>query len=172
MSNLASMSYKTFFFSHNPVKLTVKDEKSLKETALPFFGTHAENLGQKKRRVIAEGWLIGEDCWQQWEKLCSVCTEDSPGALRLPWQQPFLAVAEQLQLLGAKGAQALKYSVTFVEWQQPTAGAPVTYTAKQGDSLWDIAYQSQKSLRELLAVNTHIRDIDCLNAGEQVVIPC
>lgn len=172
MSQLASMSYKTFVFPDNPIKLTIKDEKAVKETVLPFCGTAQETLGQKKRRVTGEGWLIGEDCWQRWEQLQALCREDTPGCLRLPWQLPFFAVAEQLHFLGTNGAGTVHYSFTFVECDCNETTAPITCTAKAGDTLWDYAERFQKPLSVLLAANPHVRDILQLTPGQRVVIPC
>lgn len=172
MSRLASMSFKTFVFPNNPVKLTIKDEKAVSETVLPFSGTAAETLAQKKRRISGEGWFIGEDSWQQWDTLQSLCRENTPGCLRLPYQMPFPAVAEQLHFLGTNGAGTVHYSFTFVECDHTEMTAPITCTAEQGDTLWDYAERFGKTLGALRAANPHVRDILELTPGQQVVIPC
>ena len=172
MSLLMAMSYKTFFFRDNPVSLSVEEEKSVKEVLLPFSGTDAENLGPKKRRVRGEGYFTGPDCWQQWNQLQRVYREPDPGSLRLPGQLPFLAVMSELKLIGVAGENLIKYSFSFVEWD---SSADYTgrgeHLAKEGESLWDYAHRFGRTMEELVAANTQIRDVGCLRHGEVVIVP-
>ena len=172
MSLLMAMSYKTFFFRDNPVSLSVEEEKSVKEVLIPFSGTAAEDLGRKKRRVRGEGYFTGEDCWQQWRELQKLYCEPGPGSLRLPGQLPFLAVMDQLKLIGVAGENLIKYSFSFVEWE---SGSEYTgqgeHHAQAGESLWDYAHRFGRTMEELVAANTQIRDVACLEDGEKVIVP-
>ena len=171
MSLLMAMSYKTFFFRDNPVSLSVEEEKNVKEVLVPFQGTGAEDLGRKRRRVKGEGYFTGEDCWQQWNELQKLYREPDPGSLRLPGQLPFLAVMDQLKLIGVAGENLIKYSFSFVEWESSAAytGRGV-HRAKAGESLWDYAYRFGRTIEELVEANTQIRDVACLEQGEKVIV--
>lgn len=172
MRNLMTMSYKTFTFRDNPVTLTVEEERNIRETVLPFCGTSPENLGRRKRRVRGEGYFTGEDCWRQWSELQAVYCEEGPGSLRLPGQLPFLAVMDQLKLIGAAGENLVKYSFSFTEWESGAAYAGKgVHLAKLGESLWEYAHRFGRSIAELVEANPHIRDIACLEDGEKVMVP-
>lgn len=172
MSLLMAMSYKTFFFPDNPVSLSVEEEKSVKEVLIPFYGTDAEDLGRKKRRVRGEGYFTGPDCWQRWNELQKVYREPDPGSLRLPGQLPFLAVMDQLKLIGVAGENLIKYSFSFVECESSAAytGRGV-HRAQAGESLWDYAHRFGRTIEELVEANTQIRDVGCLEDGEKVIVP-
>ena len=170
--NLMGMSFRSFLWRNNPTSLTVSDERTLKETVLPYAGTKAEDLGRQKRRVTGEGYFVGDDCWTQWNALHDLYLQGGAGSLRLPGQKPFLAIFNSLKLIGAAGKNLLKYSFTFVETQSETEyDGRGAYTAKEGESLWDYAHRWNRSMDTLTAANPDLPDIGCLKAGERVIVP-
>ena len=170
--NLMSMSYKDFIWRNNPTSLTVSDERTVKETLLPYSGTKAEDLGRQKRRVQGEGYFVGEDCWEQWNALHTLYLQGGAGSLRLPGQRPFLAVMDGLKLIGAAGKNLLRYSFSFVELQGAAdyRGKGV-HLAEQGESLWDYAHRFRRDMEELRLANPQLQDIGYLMAGEEVIVP-
>lgn len=172
MTNLMGMSFRDFFWKVNPTKLDVLDSRNTRETVLPYFGSETEDLGPKKRKVTGEGYFTGEDCWEQWKKLRAVYQKGGPGSLRLPGQQPFLAVMDELKLMGAAGKDLVKYSFSFTETESGQQDALTgTRLAKEGESLWDYAYLCGRPVEELIACNPDIRDIAWLTEGEEVRLP-
>lgn len=170
--NLMGMSFRGFTWKNNPTALTVSDGRNVKETTLPYAGTRAEDLGRQKRRVAGEGYFAGEDCWEQWNALRQVYSKGGPGSLRLPGQEPFLAVMDGLKLIGAAGKDLIKYAFSFLEVKSAGEydGAGV-HRAKAGETLWDHAWRYGRAVEELVRTNPDIRDIAALKEGEEVRIP-
>ncbi len=170
--NLMGMSFRDFIWRNNPVSLTVTAARALKETLLPYAGTRTEDLGKQKRKVAGEGYFTGEDCWEQWNALKEVYDRGGAGSLRLPGQEPFLAVMESLKLIGVSGENLIRYSFSFLESR---AGEDYTgrgvHLAKAGETLWDYAWNYGKSMKEMTAANPEIRDIGALREGEEVRVP-
>ncbi len=172
MANLMGMSFKEFIWRDNPTALTVSDARNVRETVLPYAGTKAEDMGKQKRRVTGEGYFSGEDCWEQWNALRSVYGQSGPGSLRLPGQEPFLAVMDGLKLIGSSGKNLLKYSFSFTEIKAGEGydGAGL-HRASAGETLWDYAWRYSRSIEDLVRANPGIRDIGALREGEEVRIP-
>lgn len=170
--NLMGMSFKDFTWRNNPTSLTVSAARNLRETVLPFAGTRTEDLGQRKRQVAGEGYFTGEDCWEQWNALKRVYSLGGPGSLRLPGQEPFLAVMDSLKLIGSAGKNLIKYAFSFTEYRagEEYDGSGI-HRAAAGESLWDYAWRYGRAVEELTAANPDIRDIARLEEGEEVRIP-
>ena len=170
--NLMGMSFKDFIWRNNPTSLTVSDERTVKETLLPYAGTETEDLGRQKRRVQGEGYFVGEDCWEQWNALHTLYLQGGPGGLRLPGQPPFQALMDGLKLIGAAGKNLLRYSFSFVEAEagQDYRGQGV-HRAEEGESLWDYARRWGRDMEELRLANPHLQDIGYLLSGEEVIVP-
>ena len=170
--NLMTMSYKDFLFPQNPTELQIREERTVKEAALPLAGAALWDLGAKKRRVTGEGYFTGPDCWETWSRLRALFARGGPGALRLPGQEPFRAVLESLKLTGVSGKDLVKYAFTFVETESlPAFTGRGVYTARAGESLWDYARRFDRAVEDLLAANPQVRDLDDLPEGEEVRVP-
>jgi len=168
--NLMTMRFKDFTWRINPTQLYVECARNLKETLLPFQGGEAVDLGPKKRRVSGVGYFTGEDCAGQWRRLEALLAEGGPGYLQLPGQAPFLAVLDNLKLLGEAGGGLVKYSFAFTEYKAGARYLGVRY-AVAGESLWDYAGRFGWDIEALRAANPHIRDIADLKEGEEVHAP-
>lgn len=170
--NLMTMGFKGFTWQVNPTTLRLELGRNLRETALPYVGSRLEDLGKKKRRVSGEGYMIGKECMAQWQALGAAFAQGGAGYLQLPGQKPFLAVMEELKLLGEPGENALRYSFAFVEsLGDEDAGEGRVFYAAAGESLWDYAWRHHCDIGALRAANQHIRDIACLEQGEEVRVP-
>ncbi len=170
--HLMTMGFKGITWGVNPTALRLEWARSLRETVLPFAGSRLEDLGRKKRRVLGEGYFTGDDCMARWQALGAAFAEGGPGYLQLPGQAPFLAVLEELKLLGEPGEGAVHYSFVFVEAKgHQDGGSGQVYRAGAGESLWDYAWRWQRPVEEVRWANPHIRDIACLEQGERVVRP-
>ncbi len=170
--NLMTMGFGGFTWQVNPTALKLELGRNLRETALPFAGSRLEDLGQKKRRVRGEGYFTGADCLERWQALSAAFAQGGAGYLQLPGQAPFLAVMEELKLLGEPGEDVVHYSFVFTEEKggEGYQGGRV-HKAAAGESLWDYAWRYRVPIEELHGANLHIRDIACLEQGEEVRIP-
>lgn len=167
-----NMGFGGFTWQVNPTALRLELGRSLRETALPFAGSRLEDLGLKKRRVSGEGWFTGAEAMERWRALNALFLQGGARYLELPGQAPFLAVMEELKLIGEPGEDAVHYGFAFTEeagGQGALAGR--AYKAAAGESLWDYAWRFQTAVEELHRANPHIRDIACLEQGEEVRIP-
>lgn len=170
--HLMTMGFKGITWKVNPTALRLEWTRSLRETVLPFAGSRLEDLGRKKRRVLGEGYFTGTDCMARWQALSAAFAQGGPGYLQLPGQDPFLAVLEELKLLGEPGEGAVRYSFVFVEAKGQEGGkGGEACRAAAGESLWDYAWRWQEPIEEVRGANLHIRDIACLEQGERVVRP-
>ena len=158
---LMTMSFKGLFWQVNPTELNVEYAQNIRETALPFAGSRLADLGVKKRQVTGRGYFVG-----------SGCREGGPGNLQLPGLEPFRAVLSGLRLLGEEGADIVKYSFAFTEvWAGESYRGQGVHRAEAGESLWDYAGRYGWDMELLRAANPHIRDIACLELGEEVFAP-
>ncbi len=170
--NYMTMSFGDITWQANPTALKLQMGRALRETALPFAGSRLEDLGAKKRRVSGEGWFTGPDRLKRWQELSAVFAEGGAKFLQLPGQAPFLAVLEELRLLGEPGGDHVHYSFLFTEHRGPAGyKGGKAHRACAGESLWDYAARYEIPIEELHRVNLHIRDIACLEQGEEVRIP-
>ena len=155
---LMAMSFKGLCWQVNPTELNVEYAQNIRETTLPFAGSRLTDLGVKKRQVTGKGYFVGSTCMEQWRKLEELFRQGGPGNLQLPGLEPFRAVLSGLRLLGEEGADIVKYSFAFTEvWA--------------GESLWDYAGRYGWDMELLRVANPHIRDIACLELGEEVFAP-
>lgn len=170
--NLMTMSFKGLRWKVNPTALSVEYGQNIRETLLPFAGSRLTDLGQRKRRVLGQGYFAGSDCMQQWRRLEELFREGGPGSLQLPGMEPMRAALSELKLLGEEGEGLIKYSFAFTEvWAGERYRGQGTHKAAAGESLWDYAGRYGWDMEELRAANTHIRDIACLEQGEEVYAP-
>ncbi len=170
--NWMAMRFKGFTWPVNPTALKLEMGRSLRETALPFAGSQLEDLGQKKRRVTGEGYFTGEKAQAQWQALGELFAMGGAGPLQLPGQMPFWAVMEELAQIGEPGGDVVHYRFAFAESKSGKAyKGGRTHRAAAGESLWDYAGRYQVKIEELHKANLHIRDIACLEQGEEVRVP-
>ena len=170
--NLMTMRFKSFTWRINPTALNVEYAKNLKETALPFSGTQAVDLGAKKRRVTGQGYFTGGDCMAQFRRLEDLFAAGGAGNLELPGLEPFWAVMDSLKLLGEEGGGLVKYGFSFIEaWAGERYQGQGVHKAAAGESLWDYAGRFGWDMEELRRANPHIRDIAWLEQGEEVYAP-
>lgn len=167
-----TMRFKGFTWQVNPISLNVECARNVKETALPFAGGRAEDLGPKKRRVSGQGYFTGKDGMSQWRRLEEIFQEGGPGGLQLPEQEPFWAVMDSLKLLGQEGPELVKYGFSFTEYRAGESWkGQGRHLASAGESLWDYAGRYGWDMEELRRANLHIRDIAELEQGEEVFSP-
>ena len=167
-----NMTYKTFTFPQTPTALRISEARATREAVIPFAGTSLQDLGKKRRQVDGEGAFTGADCVETWNALQGLFAQGGEGFLFLPGHDPFLAVLDSLKLSGPPSNDAVKYSFRFIEALPPEiADRAKVFQAAAGETLWDYARRYGVTIERLVEANPEIRDIDALEAGQEVVIP-
>ncbi len=169
---LMGMRFKDFTWKDNPVSLRVAHARRVGEVNVPYGESKAEELGPQRRNVTGEGYFAGEDCMEAWAGLQRAFSQKGPGLLQLPGVEPFWALMDSLELVGAQGKDLVRYTFSFTEWEGRAAYAGSgTYCAQAGESLWQYSNRWGLSIEKLVEANPHIRDICALEEGEKVMLP-
>ncbi len=113
---LMGMRFKDFTWKDNPVSLRVAHARRVGEVNVPYGESKAEELGPQRRSVTGEGYFAGEDCMEAWAGLQRAFSQKGPGLLQLPGVEPFWALMDSLELVGAQGKDLVRYTFSFTEW--------------------------------------------------------
>lgn len=169
------MKYKSFQWPHNPAKLSVTNERNIKELRVPFSNGVLQDYGGKKRVVTGEGEFNGSDCFTVYQQLLSLFTAGGSGLLSLPGVEPFMAVPVTLEQIGRALPNSVAYRFVFWEDQslQPEAAQKPhrCHVCTQGENLWQIAADEGTTVNVLVALNPQIQWPNMLREGEKVVLP-
>ena len=175
---LAPMRYKTFTWPNNPRTYSISYERQTAVHKIPLGAYAMEDLGRTCRVMRGEGEFYGPDAYANFKKLASVFYEGGAGNLFHPVWMTTSAHFTQLQLRQEPRKDYVAYSFTFLEdfpqtarMQQldPNAPAGTVYRiVSAGETLWSIASSCGKTVKELLALNPHISNLNNLRAGEKV----
>ncbi len=172
------MEFRGFRWPQNPTSLTIAHERRIQEHTLPFWGSLLQDLGKQKRTVTGEGVLKGCRAAEQFQRLRGFCEDGKAGVLRMLGLPPMMAKLVELELIGKFTPDKIGYRFTF--WEDPWAALPAdtepglsggSYTAAQGDNLWQIANNCDTTAELLLALNPQVQWPGCLPANCQVVLP-
>jgi hypothetical protein len=167
----APMRFCGLSLHHNPEKLTLSGRDHLKEYLSPCCEADSESLYRELYRVTGEGEFYGKDCMNQYKALERLQLLRQRGKLVLPDRKPLYAYLKELSLTAKPVDSVLSYRFVFVEAQSPrrhVMGTPDVYLAKDGESLWDIAYAYNMPIERLVTLNPQIALIDALSEGEKV----
>ncbi len=166
-----NMSFGSILWEINPSELKISCERAVGRRLVPGFGENIQELGRGRRTVTGKGYIIGENCHREFQRLEEVFTLGCRDMLFLPGRQPFDAILTGLEYIGISGDDALQYAFVFTEAsvEELEADGRVLY-AKAGESLWDYSWTCRVPMDVLVRKNGHIRYINCLSEGERVVI--
>jgi len=169
----APMRFCGLSLRHNPEKLTVSGRDHVKEYLSPCCEADSDSLYRELYRITGEGELCGKDCMEQYKALERLQLSRRRGKLVLPDRNPLYAYLKELSLIAKPVDDVLAYRFVFVEAQSLrrfVAGTPDAYFAKEGESLWDIAYECGVPIERLVELNPQIPQIDALREGERIRI--
>jgi len=170
--NMMQMKFKDFTWKNNPVELVMGLARNIKEIVIPYVGTKTDDMGEIKRKVSGRGYFTGEVCMEEFNRLQKTFQEGGAGSLHLPGQMPFAAVMQELKFIGVQGENIVEYSFLFKETEGARAAEKSgVYTARNGESLWDYSFMSGVDIETMRESNTHIRNINYLNEGDEVIVP-
>ena len=191
---LAPMRYKDYIWPHNPAAYSIVYERQVAVHKVPFGRYCMQDLGQGCRVIRGQGEFAGENAYDEFKRLASVCYSDGPGLLIHPLWQISNAYFTSLKLEQEPLPDYVRYSFEFLErfdgykdtlteleaasqeGPKPASSAgtsqTVTHSVVGGDTLWGIARRYNVTLEALLAANPGVKNPNLIHVGDQVVIPC
>ena len=174
---LAPMRYKTFIWPNNPRAYTISYERQTAVHKFPMGAYALEDLGRTCRVMRGEGEFYGPDAYENFKKLATVFYDGGPGCLIHPVWMTTSAYFTHLQLRQEPRKDYVAYSFAFQEdypyntfMKQVTVSTndAVYRTVNAGETLWSIAADCGKTVRQLLVLNPQIANLNALQAGEKV----
>lgn len=174
MNKWEKMSYKGYIFETNPSVIRIKHRTRITKNSVPFQAENTISFGRKACEISGEGEIIGYDCEKQFAEIRKLFLSGGSGLLLLPGIEPFYAFFESLELLDEPSDSLIRYSFSFCEDTSAKhfeVQTPKSYTARNGETLWDISYKNNIAVEELLDKNPDIMRPDLpLSIGEVIIL--
>ena len=169
---LEPMKYKGYTWKYNPKQINITSQRNIREVLLPKADSKVSDLGGMKRVVKGIGEFFGSSCMDEFEELRMILLEGGSGYLAIPKMEPFPAVFKSLELIEKAEPDIIEYSFEFWETGEkgilPYGYSPKYHIVKQGETLWDIAYEYRTNVEKLLDMNTYIKRPDSVVEGDKV----
>ena len=166
---ISTLRFDSFQWEHNPLYIEVTYKQDVKVQRLQGAGAKAQSHGVSLRVVKGKGEIAGENCLSDYARLCALFEKGTKGLLTLPFAPPFYAYFTDLTLKGEVTPRLITYTFEFCEAEN---GAGVKQgdkaVVRQGDTLFDIAFENQVSVDKLVALNPGIKRPDELFEGMEV----
>lgn len=168
---LCPMRFMGYTWHHNPKSIEIKSAKKVVELSLPYDTDVLQNFGEKNITISGVGELYGDDCLNQYSDLHDIYAKGSRGVLCLPELMPFVACFEKLEVIAHDIPDMLTYSFAFsgIRFKSSFLTLKKETVVKQGQTLWDIAYEHGVSVEKLCELND-IMFVNDLYAGKTVRI--
>jgi hypothetical protein len=165
----SSFRFKNYTFFYHPSSFTITRQRVLREFLLPVNSSVIQDLGKTAMKITGTGYLFGEDCMEQFEKIHDLFLEEGSGALFLPGISPVFCYFEELSVEGNPGPRMLRYRFSFLEDTQRNSGKLAArrsyYVVLAGDTLTVIAAKCRMTVEELLSKNPGLSQ-DNLKEGD------
>lgn len=167
---LCAMRFCGHTWHHNPKSLEISSEKKVVNLQLPYADDIIQSFGEKPIKIKGVGELYGEDCLSQYETLKKIYEKGECSILCLPKLPPLYACFESLTLVATSKKDVLTYSFTFVQQNKEKMQMYKDdfITAKNGQTLFDIANMCDTDVHKLVELNPQIMFINELKVGERV----
>ena len=165
---LSLMRFAGFEWSHNPLDIGIHHKRSVYSTATPYTGEQVDALCREISRVSGKGELVGDDCIERYRALEKLFESVKKGVLTLPGMPPFEAYFTRLEAEGQSAPNVLVYSVEFISADNEQKDRKEFCICRSNDTLFDVAYEYDVAVEELVRLNPHIKRPDMLADGERV----
>ena len=166
---LATMSFRGYNWEYNPTKLEITNSFLRHQYTVPSGKTSVESLQKNPVVYKGEGEFFGIDCLEKYAQLEKLFTEGRKGVLSLPDMPSVYAWFTGLSLVGDTTENLLKYRFEFVQASTSQGfGQRRFHICKEGETLYDIAFDYGVQIERLVECNPRIRRPDELKDGEQV----
>ncbi len=166
---LSLMSFGDFHWLHNPLEIKIENRRLVYNEIHPQRGEKLYESGNGCRVITGRGELLGDDCIDKFRELYEVFKKGESRMLSLPIFGPIYAKFTALEVLGNSTPDLLTYSFEFTEADSFSFEERKEYVkAKEGETLFDIAFNERVSVDELVSYNPQIKRPDKLISGERV----
>lgn len=169
---LSLMRFAGFTWEHNPLEINISQENKSNTINLGPFGERKLEGSRKCTVIKGKGELIGENCVEVYEALSALFKEKKSGILTIPGLPPIRAQFSEFNAQASTLPDVITYSFTFTECESSESYIVKKgkYLAKEGENLFDISDSEGVPLDTLVKLNPHIRYIDDLREGEEVLL--
>ena len=186
---LSPMRFGDFVWPHNPKVYEMEFSRRIVCHKVPFGLYTLSDMGRDQRILRGEGEFTGENAYSDFKALASMFYSDKPRMLVHPIWQSSLAWFVGLKLKQEPRNDYVSYEFEFWECyegyaltakavlsetsstqSQSSASQRLTYTIKNGDTLWGLAKANGLSLSELIALNPQIRNPNIYYCGDLIYL--
>lgn len=163
------MRYKGFNFRVNPLSVEITGSHSHSKYDLPYKGEVVRSKGLGCRVVKGKGELKGTDCIEQYAELRALQQKKGTGVLSVPGLMPFKAFFTKLSGEADVTPDRIIYSFEFTEESsEKLSSLPEFHIVKDGETLFDIAFDCAVNIERLVELNPWIKRPDELEKGQKV----
>ncbi len=167
---LAVMRFKGKTFRCNPLSLEIKSVRATSDYKGVEGTQFVGDMGLDCRIIKGEGELEGKDCIEQYASLFSLQSEGGEGVLSLPVMEPVKAVFKSLKALAQVTPDRITYSFEFLETKSKAQPLQKIHIVKEGETLFDIAFDFGVSVDRLVKLNPYVKRPDELKEGEEILL--
>ena len=155
------MRYKDFTFRVNPLSIEITDSDLQSKYTLPFKGETVVSKGAGCKVAKGKGELKGKDCLEQYAELKALQLRGGEGVLSLPSVMPFKAFFTKLAASADVTPDRICYSFEFIQASSDKAAdLPEFHIVKEGETLYDIAFDYGVRIESLVELNPQIKRPD------------
>ncbi|MBQ8000816.1 MAG: LysM peptidoglycan-binding domain-containing protein [Ruminococcus sp.] len=167
---ISNMRFDSFEWAHNPLTVQVTHKRRMTQQNMAGGGSFVSNAGCELKVIKGKGELAGENCTQEFQRLCDLFERGKRGLLTLPFMAPFYAYFTDLSLTGEPTPELITYTFEFTQAENSEYALTADGEAvvKESETLFDIAYRCGVDVEELVRLNPQIKRPDELTAGEVV----
>lgn len=166
---LATMSFGNYEWKINPFKIEVVSGVQKNSLSFPFGNAKVQSVCKKSTVYRGTGEFSGSDCLLQYRELEKLFERGRKEILCVPDMPAVYAWFTSLSLVGDATEDLLRYSFEFVQAEASFgAGMQKYHICKEGETLYDIAFDYGTEMEKLAQLNPCIRRPDELAKGEKV----
>lgn len=166
---LATMSFGGYEWKVNPVKIEVISNVQKNSLLLPFGKNKVGSLRKKPVVYRGTGEFAGSDCLLRYRELEKIFERGRKEILCVPDISPVYAWFTGLSLVGDTTEDLLKYTFEFTQAEASFGVTAQKYhICKEGETLYDIAFDYAVAVEKLTELNPSVRRPDELTQGERV----
>ena len=167
---LSTLRYAGYCWPHNPLKIYA-DHKLIAQTETTLdAAVRVVSAASDLSRISGEGEIVGKDCVAQWKALEKLFERHKKGVLCLPGFEPFTAYFTKLCVVGDATPDLLRYTFEFMRCNEEQLATFRYHICKQGETLFDIAYDYGCDVDALVRLNPRIKSPLELSEGTRVRI--
>lgn len=164
------MSFKNHIWSYNPSTVKLLSSKEIVEQKIPMSNNILQNFGRNSRVITGEGYLFGENCFNQYDALWKLHKDETSGLLTIPKFSVMYGYFVNLEIVGEPTENLISYKFTFIEDMSVIDSdySPSFCYAKDKESLWNISNKHNIGVEKLLTLNQGLKDPFDLSEGDRV----